>query len=550
MSPHRSGALPFLPSIIIIASLAALSALCACGVPPANDTAPPTNNTTSSYPTALLGNAFGSHMVVQGAPSRSRVYGHAASPNLEVEVYVDGQLAASATSGAAGAWSAWLPVTEPSLDSHSITVTDVAANHSQTIDDVLFGDVYLCSGQSNMEMTLCEAFNQTLLRTDNYPNIRIMTIGQGNYSFQPVDDFISIKHPWDRASPGSLGIGGNKKMKDCFSAVCWFFGQKIHTQYSIPVGLISANWGGSYIESWSSPDALEQCDCNNLDVNKVPNYPSLLWNTMITPLLQMGLRSVIWYQAEANCWNWQCYTCSFVAMINDLREKRGDTPQSLPFIFVQLHPWTQYAVGMNLPEMRLAQTPAVELVNVGMASAVDLGDWKSPLGNVHPRDKLDVGKRLALVADHLIYGNKSVVINGPTFEQMVVEKGGLNASAMILYETTSIGSGLVLSHSDCPSGALPEDCRFSAELKSSDGQWLEATITQVDSTTVRLSCSMEPNETIVGARYLYAPWPLCTIFNKEGLPATPFRYEMDHGFRPGPCLLSMLLVLLSLVFLM
>ena len=175
------------------------------------------------------------------------------------------------------------------------------------------------------------------------------------------------------------------------------------------MGLISTNWGGTYIQPWSSPDALAQCVTTNDYYPDNRNQPSLLWNAMIYPLLNMRVKGAVWYQGESNAKDPEGYSCMFPAMINDWREK---FKLRLPFFFVQL---AAFPDGQGIfPAFRYSQTAALNLSDVGMAVAIDLGDPGSPYGAIHPRNKSEVGRRLALQAQRIVYKKNCLLYTSPS----------------------------------------------------------------------------------------------------------------------------------------
>jgi sialate O-acetylesterase len=241
-----------------------------------------------------------------------------------------------------------------------------------------------------------------------YPQIRLFTVGQSTISPTPLATFATIEQQWSVASPASVGNG----QWSFFSATCWFFGREMADKLRVPIGLVSTNWGGTYVQAWSSPDALSKCKGASEENKNTrvafdgpnPNQPSVLWNAMVVPLLPMRITAVAWYQAEANVspQGDLAYICQFPAMIQDWSAKMNS--KSFHFYFVQLAPyWTDDHT--SLAGMRLAQEAALLLPYVGMATAVDLGDPTSDVGVIHPRDKQTVGLRLARAALNLSYGN-------------------------------------------------------------------------------------------------------------------------------------------------
>ena len=179
------------------------------------------------------------------------------------------------------------------------------------LTDIMFGNVWICGGQSNMAFTLSGVYNATdeIKKAANYSVIRLFTVTR-NISDKPLQEFVDYSQHWVIASPDTV--------KD-FSAVCWFFGRDLHDKLKMPIGLISSNWGGTPIEAWSSAAALKYCPSDKSNPSKVsgPNSRSVLWNAMINPLINLTISGVIWYQGEANRDDPLQYNCTFPAMIND-----------------------------------------------------------------------------------------------------------------------------------------------------------------------------------------------------------------------------------------
>src|SRR3989338_5911491 len=182
-----------------------------------------------------------------------------------------------------------------------------------------------------------------------------------------------------------------------YAAVCYYFGRDIYKKHNgtLPIGLISATWSGTRIEAWESVDSRHVC--NDTVVINDPNQASHLWNGMIHPLLWYNIRAVVWYQGESNEKTPIRYQCSFPEMIKDWRSKWGIG--DFPFFFVQL---AGYAELRGYVELRYAQTFALKLPLVDMATAIDIGDPT----NIHPTNKQEVSLRLTLLAGHYLYGSK------------------------------------------------------------------------------------------------------------------------------------------------
>jgi len=376
--------------------------------------------------------------------------------------------------------------------------------------------VYLCSGQSNMQMTVSAVFNASkeIAEANAYPYIRVFTVGQGTTSATPLKEFSTISQGWSVASSASIG-GPNWNY---FSGACWFFGRNIYDSEQVPIGLVSTNWGGTIIQAWSSPSVLSQCGIKPTG----PNDLSQLWNAMIVPLLPMRVVGATWYQAESNVGAAVAYECLFPAMIANWRTEFGYLPHEFPFFFVQLAAYTFPGNLDLLPQMRLAQTVALTLPKVGMATAVDLGDATSPEGNIHPRDKQDVGKRLALSALAIAYDRK-VVHAGPTATYAIAIPAVLSFHVRVFFREDTIASGLTLIPTPpCP--VTKDQCGQTFEIQGSNGAWVPATAKIMEHSVV-LMANAPAGVVPIAFRYLWSPWPLATLYNLNGnydWPAPPF----------------------------
>jgi sialate O-acetylesterase len=420
-----------------------------------------------------------------------------------------------------------LPPTDASLDSYTIKVWSQDLTQQITLENVLFGDVFICGGQSNMEFTVSQGVNATdeILMADDYPNIRVFTVGQNNISSEPLQYFDSVEQPWAVAS--NLSIGGAEWTY--FSAVCWFYAKNIYDTQTIPIGVVSSNWGGTIIQAWSSPEALSACpdaagQSKSLATRQInPNQNSVLWNAMIVPLLPMRVRGAIWYQGEANIQQ-DYYSCMFTAMIQDWRMQWGLNAQQFVFYFVQLAPYTEGASFPGLPDTRLNQQLATELPFTGMATTIDLGDVNSPYGNIHPQNKQAVGLRLSLLARQQIYGDDYVIYSGPIPEIVTLYTAGPNVTLQITFQSQTIGDNIYLINNTCPSGVDMSQCGWY-EIQASNKKWYNATLVQVSDDGQSLFVGADlvnPLLSVYGVRYGYNEWPVATLYNSDNLPAPPF----------------------------
>jgi len=472
----------------------------------------------------FVSNALGSNMVLQRAPQRAVIWGWSKTVGSNVQVTFANKVYPT-TSTTGGAWNVFLDAT-PAGGPYTINVTS-STGESALLSNVLFGDVWICSGQSNMQFTVSLAFNASaeIADADKYPNIRLFTVGQGTTSPTPLVELATIEQYWAVAS--SKSVGGNDW--GYFSAVCWFFGKRLYQELNIPIGLVNTNWGGTVIQAWSSPKALTECAgldeeiSEDYEKERGPNDPSQLWNAMIVPLLPMRSRGTIWYQAEQNVGQTAYYTCAFPAMISDWRTNWGYTPQEFPFFFVQLSTW--FPSDMNLPAMRLAQVVATSLPYVGFATAADLGDATSPEGSIHPRDKQDVGKRLSLAVLSIAYGHK-VNYLGPTPTYANSLTPFPKAAVEVHFRPESLAHGLLLKQTPvCPTQVPSSLCGTTFELQSSDGKWQTATGSVTSRNTLVITANVGVGTVPIAVRYINFPWPLATLYNSNDgydLPAPPF----------------------------
>src|SRR3954464_9267618 len=391
------------------------------------------------------------HMVLQqGMPVR--IWG-TADPSEAVRVDFQGQ-SVSTKARENGKWEAWLKPLS-AAGPLEMAINDLA------IKDVMVGEVWVGSGQSNMEFVLNNAVNHDEeIAHASYPLIHLFHVKR-IVSEQPADDVVGT---WDVCSPAAIPR---------FSAVEYFFGRHLHQALHVPMGLIESDWGGTPAQSWTSKEMLQsdpalrfiqddweralsnypaakqryeqQLETWNAAAAKAkaegrtppnrpgpppgpghPNTPAGLYNGMIAPLTPFAIRGVIWYQGESNASEAHAYRYRrlFGDMIEDWRNRwaEGD----FPFLFVQL---ANFKSNQWWPGLRESQTETLRLRNTGMAVAVDVGEST----DIHPKNKQDVGKRLALAALHVAYG-KALEYSGPVFQQATPE-----GAAMRVYFTHADG---------------------------------------------------------------------------------------------------------------
>ncbi|MBQ7111452.1 MAG: sialate O-acetylesterase [Thermoguttaceae bacterium] len=384
----------------------------------------------------------------------------------------------------------------------------ISATNKIVFNDVLFGDVWICAGQSNMGFPLRRAKDaQAEIATANYPNLRFLTIPTKSAT-EPLTDFNAA---WTACSP--------KTARD-FSAVAYFFGRRLRETIQVPVGLIEVAWGGASCEAWIEPRLLvEHPELSGLAsparLEKTPENQraGALRNGMLEPLKPFAIKGVVWYQGEANAGRaWQ-YRLLFPIAVESWRQdwEQGD----FPFYFVQLAnfmaPRPQPG-NSSWAELREAQSQAArQLRNVGCAVAIDVGE----AADVHPKDKKPVGERLALLALARTYG-VDVVCDGPEFRSMRVDGN------RVVLTFDNIDGGLKSgANAQCDDVELRGFAVAGADRKF---YWAKA---EIDGETVVVSAPEV--ERPVAVRYAWADNPICNLTNGAGLPASPFRSDVWPG---------------------
>ena len=404
----------------------------------------------------------------------------------------------------------------------------VSGKNKIELKNVLVGEVWVCSGQSNMEWPLRLSFEpQTAIANSANPSLRLFTVPKLKAD-APVADVVGR---WQESNPESVTN---------FSAVAYFFGRELQKALGVPVGLIHTSWGGSPAEVWMSQEALEA----NAEYKKsildgyaaaLKNYeealakfeaeqaelkkegktsdkkppgkpfwkPSELYNGMIAPLLPCAIQGAIWYQGESNAGRAYQYRALFADMISNWRQDWG--LGDFTFLAVQLAPFTaikDQPGESNWAELREAQLLATKVLpKVGVAVITDVGEEK----DIHPRKKEPVGARLALAAQGIAY-SKRIAYSGPTFRSMAIE----GDKAVLTFG--NVGGGLEARDGDLKGFAIAgADRKFV---------WAKA---EIQRNRVVVSCPEVTKP--VAVRFGWADFPVVNLWNKDGLPASPFRTD-------------------------
>jgi sialate O-acetylesterase len=462
-----------------------------------------------------LNNMFGDHMVLQQGIA-NRIWGRA-DPGEKVTVSIAGQTHAT-TAGEDGSWEVRLDPIAEYGGPHTLTVK---GTNEVSFSDVLVGEVWICSGQSNMQWSVNQANDADLEKAAaNFPDIRLISVPQVGTQ-EPQWNF---KGSWAACSPQTVGD---------FSAVGYFFGRQLQQTLRVPVGLIDNAWGGSAAEAWVKREKLaahpslkaihdrwtrleaEKSDDKNLMGGNA--RPGNIHSGVLTPSIGYGIRGVIWYQGESNAGRAHQYRTLFPFMIASWREEWNLADnQDFPFYWVQLADFKaeQAEPGeSDWAELREAQTMTMDaLPNTGQAVIIDIGEGK----DIHPKNKQDVAKRLARWALAETYKLPGIAPRSPRYQSLEKE-----------------GAKVVLSFSDAAGGWRPFDVAepVGFTIAGADKRFVpaKAAILKDGRIEVWSDAVAEP----VAVRYAWADNPVCNMYSAAGLPLTPFRTDDFPGVTVG-----------------
>ena len=462
-----------------------------------------------------------------------------ADPGERVTVTFAGQSTA-ATAGADGKWMVRLSPMAASAEGRELVV---AGKNTRTLTDVLVGEVWLLGGQSNMESDLSWCCPED----GKAANLPLLRVGKAEHTLapEPMDD---VKASWTVARDGQA-----LRM----SAAGFYFARRLIEELKVPVGLLDTSWGGAEIQFWvpleqwkTIPELRERWDKEMADYRgKIDPYfekvaqwvkdshritiaggvcarpPDMPWrrehghmfNGMVHPFHPYAIRGMLWYQGEYNAQDGDLYVHEMRGLIEGWRKLWGQG--DFPCYFVQLpnldKPTDNPAGGDGWANIRSVQEKAMRAIpNTGMIVTIDVGE----AGDIHPRNKLDVGERLARWALAKTYG-RDIVHRSPFYKEMKVE------GAVIRIAFDSVGSGLMAGKKDgrAPAVADPGGKLRRFAIAGGDKQWVWADA-RIDGNSVVVSSPEVPKP--VAVRYAYAMNPEgANLYNREGLPASPFRTD-------------------------
>lgn len=475
-----------------------------------------------------LGQPFSEHMVVQ----RDRpvpVWGWATA-GTKVTVTFNKQTR-TAVADKDGAWRIDLAPMSAG-GPFEMTVSGIA----EPLRDIMIGDVWICSGQSNMEMglNLLNGANPKVapmwtspehLARGNQPGLRLFC-APTHFIAEPAKRYLQNERPADfgRWKPCTILNVYHTGIWYGFSAVAFYFGLEIQSQAGATVGLVQVAHGGTAAEAWMSPEAVKSLqhkpfcptmeEVMKIDTNGNLNSTSACYSSILHPLLPMAVRGVIWYQGENNTGDWN-YGETLEALIADWRSCFGQP--DLPFYIVQLCSMKGYLGNPTTwPGVREAQLHVSRRVkNTGLVVTTDLYNWNAP-GDIHPCNKQEVGRRLALWALRDCYGKTDVEPSGPIYREMKIE----GDKVRLFFDHTA--GGLI-----CP-GRSPDNKRLEGFMVAGEDRQFHNGVALVDGETVVVYANGLHDPRFV--RYGWDIFVPISFYNLAGLPASPFRTD---NWKPG-----------------
>lgn len=376
------------------------------------------------------------------------------------------------------------------------TITIKGRNTTIVLDSILIGEVWLCSGQSNMEMSNTQQIKDELPNANN-KNIRFFTVAK-----------TTSEYPQDNCD--GKWVSCNEETLRRFSAAGYFFGRKLQTELNVPIGLIQSAWSGTPVELWEPNDVIDsdpvmkEAASKIKDVTYRPNKPALIYNAMIYPIINYTIAGTIWYQGEGNTPRAHAYQKMFTGMIGAWRKQAGN---DFPFYFVQIAPYASYDTPFEAALLMEQQTRSLTYPKTGQVVITDLVD---NIKSQHPLDKLTVGLRLANIALAETYKKNipASAYKSPVYKNMEVSKGKIN-----LYFDNAANGFMLKGTEQKPTEFL---------IAGSDKNFLPADVT-LEKNRIVVSNAQIPNP--VAVRFSFSNIGMSNVFNKEGLPITPFRTD-------------------------
>ena len=434
---------------------------------------------------------FSDHMVIQQQTSIP-IWGWA-NPSQEVRISVSWNADTIKTKASnTTSWKA--SIQSPAAGGpHTITIT--AGRESRTLTDVLAGEVWLCSGQSNMEWSMAASSDgKELIEKINDPTIRLFQVPKSAASSPQV------------RGEGDWAVA-NKESVRGFSAVGYFFGKKLNSDMDVPIGLINASWGGSPAENWLPEELVENNSSLKASASLLvddkpwcPYIPGVLYNSMISPLLPFRIAGALWYQGESNTVAPSTYKLLMETLITDWRK---EFKSEFPFYYVQIAPYSGYG---DVETGTLIREQEVEMLKIPNTGMVVISDLVEDVSDIHPKFKKPVGDRLANLALTDTYGKSGVESHCPIYKSMKVEKNKITIS----FE--HVNHGLIAK------GGGPTEFLIAGE----DRKFYPAKAKIIGNTVV---VSAKEVKTPVAVRFGWSNGSIPNLFSADGLPVSCFRTD-------------------------
>jgi sialate O-acetylesterase len=445
---------------------------------------------TAAYAQLRLPVIFDDHMVLQQQATVPIWGWYEPTENVTIKVSWDTTTVRTKTDNG----TFWKATLKTPAAGGPYTITIKAGNEVRTLEDVLIGEVWLASGQSNMEWSMNDAADgKPIVGQVNDPNIRLFDVPRASAST------LQQKGEGDWQVCNKESVGG-------FSAVAYFFGKKIQQNLNVPIGLINVSWGGSPAEAWIPKELVEgnsELVMSAAKLNKAqpwaPVTPGVLFNAMINPLVPFRIAGALWYQGEANVANSSTYKKLMETLILDWRK---EFQSDFPFYYVQIAPFSGYG-GDSGTLIREQQVKMLEIPKTGIVIISDLVD---DVKDIHPKYKKVVGERLADVALSDTYGKQGISYQSPLYKSMNVEKDKIRIS---------------FDHAN--TGLLAKGGDLTEFLIAGEDQKFYPAKAKIDKGTVVVSAKEVKNP--VAVRFAWGSASIPNLFSKEGLPVPSFRTD-------------------------
>ncbi len=445
-------------------------------------------STLNIFSAIRLPSVLGSHMVLQ-QKSDVKLWGWC-GPSEKVIIKTSWDTITYKTTG--GSSAKWVQkIKTPSAGGpYSITI-----NETTILEDVMIGEIWLCSGQSNMEWSGDQNLKQCLDEMPNATNknIRLFYVPKS-----------TSEYPQENCG-GSWKVCSPEEMKH-FSAVGYFFGKNLQQALNVPVGLINSNWGGTPAEVWTPKNEVENDQELNTAAQKIkptdwwPNLPGYAYNAMIYPLTNFEISGAIWYQGESNVGTYKSYKQLLSKMVGSWR-KIWD--KEFPFYFVQIAPFSGYGEHNLCALQRETMTRCLTIPKTGMTVISDLVD---DIKNIHPANKIDVSARLANIALAETYGKSGLIYKYPMYKEMHIEKNKIR-----------------LFFDNAQNGLVSKDKNITEIYIAGENKLFEPALAKIDGNT--LIVWSKSIKSPLAVRFGFTNAGIPNLFSKEGLPVNLFRTD-------------------------